>query len=122
MYVLRSPAHPVCSVSLLISIVGFPSCLPELLICNELLYDLLIVHVGYEVVLMGVLLLQLVGDMELQEQEVQLPDGTSRVQKSTVYIKKCRYLESSGCVGMCVNMCKVGLNSLLPVVMMYIRE
>lgn len=21
-------------------------------------------------------------------------------------IKKCRYLESSGCVGMCVNMCK----------------
>lgn len=48
--------------------------------------------------------------MELQEHEVLLPDGTTRVQKSTVYIKKCRYLESSGCVGMCVNMCKVRLN------------
>nr|AFK37308.1 unknown [Lotus japonicus] len=27
-------------------------------------------------------------------------------QKSGVHIKKCRYLENSGCVGMCVNMCK----------------
>lgn len=51
--------------------------------------------------------MQLVGEMELQSEEVQLPDGTVRVQKSTVYIKKCRYLEQSGCVGMCVNMCKV---------------
>jgi hypothetical protein len=24
-----------------------------------------------------------------------------------VKIKKCRYLESSGCVGMCTNMCKL---------------
>lgn len=28
-------------------------------------------------------------------------------QRSEVRIEKCRYLESSGCVGMCVNMCKV---------------
>ncbi|CAH9089567.1 unnamed protein product [Cuscuta epithymum] len=28
-------------------------------------------------------------------------------QKSGVLIKKCRYLENSGCVGMCVNMCKL---------------
>ncbi|KAK3434143.1 hypothetical protein EUGRSUZ_D01676 [Eucalyptus grandis] len=28
-------------------------------------------------------------------------------QKSGVHIKKCRYLENSGCVGMCVNMCKI---------------
>ncbi|RAL50950.1 hypothetical protein DM860_005306 [Cuscuta australis] len=28
-------------------------------------------------------------------------------QKSGVQIKKCRYLENSGCVGMCVNMCKL---------------
>ncbi|GAB2274228.1 hypothetical protein Dimus_008995 [Dionaea muscipula] len=27
-------------------------------------------------------------------------------QRSGVHIKKCRYLENSGCVGMCVNMCK----------------
>jgi hypothetical protein len=50
---------------------------------------------------------QLVGEMEMQEKEVQLPDGTSQLQLSTVHIKKCRYLEQSGCVGMCVNMCKV---------------
>ncbi|CAN8240644.1 unnamed protein product [Cochlearia groenlandica] len=28
-------------------------------------------------------------------------------QSSGVLIKKCRYLENSGCVGMCVNMCKI---------------
>ncbi|XP_031377455.1 beta-carotene isomerase D27, chloroplastic isoform X2 [Punica granatum] len=28
-------------------------------------------------------------------------------QMSGVRIKKCRYLENSGCVGMCVNMCKM---------------
>ncbi|CAM6086227.1 unnamed protein product [Calypogeia fissa] len=28
-------------------------------------------------------------------------------QKSLVKIAKCRYLENSGCVGMCVNMCKL---------------
>ncbi|XP_027101564.1 beta-carotene isomerase D27, chloroplastic-like isoform X4 [Coffea arabica] len=28
-------------------------------------------------------------------------------QRSGVRIKKCRYLENSGCVGMCVNMCKI---------------
>ncbi|XWS38147.1 hypothetical protein CRYUN_Cryun19dG0105300 [Craigia yunnanensis] len=28
-------------------------------------------------------------------------------QKSGVHIKKCRYLENSGCVGMCLNMCKI---------------
>lgn len=33
--------------------------------------------------------------------------GLLREQRSVVHIKKCRYLESSGCVGMCINMCKV---------------
>ena len=59
--------------------------------------------------------LQLVGDMELEEKEVQLPDGTSQMQLSTVHIKKCRYLEQSGCVGMCVNMCKVCSHQWPPV-------
>jgi len=49
----------------------------------------------------------LVGEMELQEGEVQVAPDQVRRQKSIVHIKKCRYLESSGCVGLCVNMCKV---------------
>lgn len=44
----------------------------------------------------------LVGPSELMEVEV---NGVK--QKSGVHIKKCRYLEYSGCVGMCVNMCKL---------------
>ncbi|GJN39845.1 hypothetical protein PR202_gb28993 [Eleusine coracana subsp. coracana] len=44
----------------------------------------------------------LVGPSEVVEVEV----GGVR-QRSGVLIKKCRYLEASGCVGMCVNMCKI---------------
>jgi len=44
----------------------------------------------------------LVGPCELMEVEV---NGVK--QKSGVKIAKCRYLENSGCVGMCVNMCKI---------------
>lgn len=41
--------------------------------------------------------------------EVEVPDATGnlRRQKSGVHIEKCRYLEASRCVGMCVNMCKL---------------
>jgi hypothetical protein len=49
----------------------------------------------------------LVGPCEVAEAEINLEDGTVRSQPSAVYIKKCRYLVDSGCVGMCVNMCKV---------------
>jgi Beta-carotene isomerase D27-like, C-terminal len=49
----------------------------------------------------------LVGPCEVTEAEIDLPDGTIRSQPSAVQIKKCRYLADSGCVGMCVNMCKV---------------
>lgn len=34
-------------------------------------------------------------------------NGRKETWKSSVKIKKCRYLEQSGCVGMCLNMCKV---------------
>lgn len=44
----------------------------------------------------------LVGPCEVKEVEV---NGV--MQKSGVLIKKCRYLETSNCVGLCVNMCKV---------------
>lgn len=53
----------------------------------------------------------LVGDMELRSGDVEVAPGVKRNQKSIVYIKKCRYLESSGCVGMCVNMCKLPTQS-----------
>jgi hypothetical protein len=49
----------------------------------------------------------LVGPCEVRQVEVMDEEGRSRQQSSGVHIKKCRYLESSGCVGMCVNMCKL---------------
>jgi hypothetical protein len=49
----------------------------------------------------------LVGAAEVVDAEVDLPSGGTRLQPSGVHIKKCRYLAESGCVGMCVNMCKV---------------
>lgn len=49
----------------------------------------------------------LVGPCYVKEVEIDLEDGTTRRQKSAVQIEKCRYLEQSGCVGMCVNMCKL---------------
>lgn len=48
----------------------------------------------------------LVGPCEVKEVTVTDADGQPRQQKSGVHIKKCRYLEQSRCVGMCVNMCK----------------
>ncbi|KAL3678813.1 hypothetical protein R1sor_021769 [Riccia sorocarpa] len=44
----------------------------------------------------------LVGPCEVSE--VEIGDKT---MKSEVKIKKCRYLETSGCTAMCVNLCKV---------------
>jgi hypothetical protein len=49
----------------------------------------------------------LVGASSVVEAEVDLLGGGTRLQPSGVYIQKCRYLAESGCVGMCVNMCKV---------------
>jgi hypothetical protein len=49
----------------------------------------------------------LVGPCEVVAVEVPGENGELRLQKSGVHIKKCRYLEESRCVGMCVNMCKL---------------
>ncbi|MDS3860703.1 DUF4033 domain-containing protein [Thermosynechococcaceae cyanobacterium BACA0444] len=49
----------------------------------------------------------LVGPCEWQATLVAGPDQAFRWQRSRVQIKKCRYLEESGCVGMCVNLCKL---------------
>lgn len=51
--------------------------------------------------------LWLVGECELEDMEMEMEDGKTEIWKSVVKIKKCRYLENSGCTGMCVNMCKV---------------
>jgi hypothetical protein len=48
----------------------------------------------------------LVGPSEVQDAEITF-NGEKQVWKSGVKIKKCRYLENSGCVGMCTNMCKI---------------
>ncbi|MEM6254203.1 MAG: DUF4033 domain-containing protein [Cyanobacteria bacterium P01_D01_bin.156] len=49
----------------------------------------------------------LVGPCSVELTEVTMSTGQVRQQKSAVHIKKCRYLEQSDCVGMCVNMCKL---------------
>lgn len=49
----------------------------------------------------------LVGPCDVTEVEVPDSNGQLRTQKSGVHIQKCRYLEESRCVGMCVNMCKL---------------
>ena len=60
----------------------------------------------------------LVGPLEVQEAEIEY-EGQKQTWKSGVQIKKCRYLEQSGCKGMCINMCKVskymGAPSMIPV-------
>ncbi|KAL3153485.1 hypothetical protein ABBQ38_011816 [Trebouxia sp. C0009 RCD-2024] len=48
----------------------------------------------------------LVGPLKVQETEVDYK-GQKQTWKSGVQIKKCRYLEQSGCKGMCINMCKI---------------
>ncbi|MGB8698363.1 MAG: DUF4033 domain-containing protein [Thermosynechococcaceae cyanobacterium] len=49
----------------------------------------------------------LVGPCQVAEAEVKDHNGQLRLQRSGVHIEKCRYLEQSGCVGMCINLCKL---------------
>lgn len=49
----------------------------------------------------------LVGPSEVKEVEITDSKGQIYTQRSGVQIKKCRFLESSGCVGMCINLCKI---------------
>ncbi len=49
----------------------------------------------------------LVGPCHLESTLVPGPDQALRLQKSRVHIQKCRYLEQSGCVGTCINLCKL---------------
>ena len=49
----------------------------------------------------------LVGPCSVVEAQIESDSGKAYSQKSGVHIEKCRYLEQSGCVGMCINMCKL---------------
>ncbi|MDJ1181760.1 DUF4033 domain-containing protein [Roseofilum casamattae] len=49
----------------------------------------------------------LVGPCHLEDVEIISENNTSSWQKSNVKIEKCRYLEQSGCVGLCINLCKL---------------
>lgn len=49
----------------------------------------------------------LVGPCEVTNVEVTDAQQRVRWQKSGVHIQKCRYLEASRCVGLCINMCKL---------------
>jgi hypothetical protein len=49
----------------------------------------------------------LVGPCEVKTVEFTDAQGQVQQQRSGVQIKKCRYLDESRCVGMCVNMCKL---------------
>ena len=49
----------------------------------------------------------LVGPCEVRRVELINRKGRRKIQNSNVYIHKCRYLESSHCAGMCINMCKL---------------
>ncbi|KAE8730663.1 Beta-carotene isomerase D27 [Hibiscus syriacus] len=44
----------------------------------------------------------LIGPSEVLESEFE-----GRREKNVVYVKKCRFLEQSNCVGMCINLCKM---------------
>jgi len=54
----------------------------------------------------------LVGPLEVKDVEIEVAPGQVETWSSGVQIKKCRYLESSKCVGMCVNMCKLPTQDL----------
>lgn len=49
----------------------------------------------------------LVGPCQVAEVEIVDQNGLIHRQKSGVHIEKCRYLEQSHCVGLCVNLCKM---------------
>ncbi|KAL2663902.1 hypothetical protein AAZV13_02G128500 [Glycine max] len=50
----------------------------------------------------------LVGPSEVRESEVE-----GRRERNVVHIKKCRFLEETNCVGMCINLCKLPSQSFI---------
>ncbi|MED6173745.1 Beta-carotene isomerase d27, chloroplastic, partial [Stylosanthes scabra] len=50
----------------------------------------------------------LVGPSEVRESEIN-----GKIEKNVVHIKKCRFLEETNCVGMCINLCKMPSQSFI---------
>ena len=48
----------------------------------------------------------LVGDCSIVAADLELPDGTSVRAEHAVKIEKCRYLDTTRCVGTCMNICR----------------
>ncbi|KAF9606033.1 hypothetical protein IFM89_022159 [Coptis chinensis] len=44
----------------------------------------------------------LVGPSEVKESEIE-----GKIEKNVVHVKKCRFMEGTNCVGMCINLCKM---------------
>jgi hypothetical protein len=53
----------------------------------------------------------LIGPATVESSTIVNSDGVERLWHSTVKVEKCRYLESSGCKGTCMNLCKVPTES-----------
>lgn len=49
----------------------------------------------------------LVGPCNVTDADIEDATGAKHTQPSAVQIEKCRYLEESQCVGLCVNICKL---------------
>ena len=50
----------------------------------------------------------LMGECEVNDVEVQEADGTTTIYKDQgLLVKRCRFLEESGCASVCVNSCKI---------------
>ncbi|XP_074577637.1 beta-carotene isomerase D27, chloroplastic-like [Curcuma longa] len=50
----------------------------------------------------------LIGPCEVKESQVN-----GKTEKNVVYIPKCRFLESTNCVGLCTNLCKIPSQSFI---------
>jgi len=48
-----------------------------------------------------------------QDDDTDEYDEVTRLQRSVVHIKRCRFLEASGCAGACVHMCKLPTQDFL---------
>ncbi|KAL2663904.1 hypothetical protein AAZV13_02G128500 [Glycine max] len=55
----------------------------------------------------------LVGPSEFHHVKVRESEVEGRRERNVVHIKKCRFLEETNCVGMCINLCKLPSQSFI---------
>jgi hypothetical protein len=49
----------------------------------------------------------LMGEVTINNVEIETKDGTTILKDQGVLVKRCRFLEESGCASVCVNSCKI---------------